>query len=351
MKIAAMILFALATRVAFAGYPETLQAWNDGDWAVQNIRDQEYLDYSDDQLSELLPAIEKWIPIQDELERHAYKSWRTFKSEHDWTPFLNALPSEHPIRKKWGMGHQAAWVIRVLSEERRVHQETLIPILIEGVAHPSSSFTGRDCFYALTALTKLYDGPLTSWGNLKSPDEAQLISKWFSSWRTANPGKKLIITKERENKIKKDYLVLCARLEQLVRDRSHSLHGFRSPTEIDYHRVGEPLFGVQWDGRFRSSLPGDFHGEGWVWVMVRPQTTLIEGIKGWERDPSWDVLEALPEGARKIYASPFVDSDWCLEVYVHRVKEDEIEALSLGLRKNAEQSEASIPLRAPRFTP
>jgi hypothetical protein len=74
------------------------------------------------------------------------------------------------------MGHQAAWVIRVLSEKRRVHQETLIPILIEGVAHPSSSFTGRDCFSALTALTKLYDGPLTSWGNLEFPDEAQLIS-------------------------------------------------------------------------------------------------------------------------------------------------------------------------------
>ena len=343
MKIVVMILFALAARVAFAGYPETLQAWNDGDWAVQNIRDQQYLDFSDDQLAELLPAIEKWIPIQDELEAHADKSWRTFKSEHDWTPFLNALPSDHPIRKKWGMGHQAAWVIRVLSEQRRVHQETVIPILIEGVAHPSSSFTGRDCFYALTALTKLYDGPLTSWGNLEFPDEAQLISKWFSSWRAANQGKKLIITKERENEIKKDYLMLCASLEGLVRDSSHSLHGFKSPTEKDYHRVGEPLFGVQSDGRSRSSLPGDLHGEGWVWVMVRPQTKLIEGIKGWERYPSWDALEALPEGARKIYSSPVVDSDWSFEVYAHRLEAKEIEALSTGLKKRAEQDGGGQP--------
>lgn len=331
-----MILFTLAAGVAFAGYPETLQAWNDGDWAVQNIRDQQYLDYSDDQLSELLPAIEKWIPIQDELEGHADKSWRTFKSEHDWTPFLNALPSDHPIRRKWGMGHQAGWVIRMLSEKRRVHRETLIPILIEGVAHPSSSFTGRDCFYALTALTKLYDGPLTSWGNLEFPDEAQLISKWFSSWRVANQGKKLIITKERENEIKKEYLTLCVRLEELVRDSSHSLHGFKSPTDEDYHRVGEPLFGIQWDGRFRSALPGEVHGEGWVWVLVRPQTKLIEGIKGWERHPSWDALEALPEGAQVIYSRPFENSDWSLEVYVHRLEDKELKTLSADLKKKAE---------------
>jgi len=347
MKITVTILFALATAVAFADYPATLQAWKEGAWKVQNIRDQEYFDYNDDQLSELLPIVANWIPIQAELERHADNSWRTFKSEHGWTPFLNALPPDHPIRKKWGMGHQAAWVIRVLSEKRRVHQEALIPVLIEGVAHPSSSFTGSDCFYALTALTKLYDGPLTSWGNLDFPDEAQLISQWFGSWRTANRSKNLIITKERENEIKKDYLLLCARLEELVRDRSHSLHGFKSPTEKDYHRVGEPLFGVKWDGRFRSSLPGHLHGEGWVWVMVRPQTKLIEGIKGWERYPSWDALEALPEGARKIYASPFDDSDWSFEVYAHRLKDKEIEALSTGLKKMAEQDGGGQPATRP----
>jgi hypothetical protein len=347
MKIAAIVLFALAEGVAFAAYPQTLQAWNDGNWSVSKIRDQQYLEYSDDQLSELLPAIAKWIPIQNELEDHPDKSWRAFKSEQDWTPFLNALRLDHPIRKKWGMGHQAAWVIRVLSEKRRVYQENLLPILIDGVAHPSSSFTGRDCFCALKALTKLYDGPLTSWGDFEYPDEAQLISKWFSSWRTANLGKKLITTKERENKIKKDYLMLCSRLEELTLDSSHSLHGFKSPTEEDYHRVGEPLFGVQWDGRFRSSILGDLHGEGWVWVMVRPQTKLIEGIKRWEKYPSWDTLEVLPSEARKIYSSAFVDSDWSIEVYVHRVKDEEIESLSAGLKKKAEKGGGGQPATRP----
>jgi hypothetical protein len=70
---------------------------------------------------------------------------------------------------------------------------------------------------------------------------------------------------------------------------------------------------------------------------------LIEGIKGWERYPSWDALEALPKEARKIYASPFVDSDWIIEVYVNRVKDDEIEALSAGLKKNAEQDGGGQP--------
>ncbi len=341
MKITATILFALATAVAFAEYPKTLQAWKEGDWAVQGIRDQEYIDYSDDQLSELLPTIAKWIPIQDKLEEHADKPWRAFKSEHDWTPFLNALPSDHPIRKQWGMGHQAAWVIRVLSEKRRIHQETLLPILIEGVAHPSSSFTGRDCYYALRALTHL---TLPSGSKFEFPDEAQRISNWFSSWRAANPGKKLIITKEFVNEVEKDYLMLCARLEELVRDSSHSLHGFKSPTEKDCCHEWVPAFRVQWDGRFGSSLPGELHGEGWVCVMVRPQTKLNEGIKGWERYPSWDALEALPEGARKIYASPFVDSDWSIEVYVHPLKDVEIETLSAGLKKKADQGRGANAL-------
>jgi hypothetical protein len=47
--------------------------------------------------------------------------------------------------------------------------------------------------------------------------------------------------------------------------------------------------------------------------------------------------------ARKIYASPFVDSDWIIEVYVHRVKDEEIEALSAGLKKNAEQDGGGQP--------
>ena len=350
MRIIATILFALATSMAFAGYSQTLKLWENGDFAVQQIRDQEYLDYTDEQLSQLLPVLATWIPIQGELEKHPDDSWRAFESEDDWTPFLNALPPDHAIRKRWELSQRAASVIRKLSEKRRMNLESLLPILIDGVAHPSLALTGRDCFYSLTALTKLYDGSLTSWCN--TPREAKKISKWFRSWRTVNQEKKLIVTAGRENEINKEYLSLMAHLEELVSDRSHSLRGFRAPTEKDDHRAGGPLFGFRWDGRDHSSaIRKDLHGDGWVWVLVRLQTKLIEGIKGWERwegNLSWDALEALPEGARMIYSRPIENTDWGLEVYVNRITDQEIESLSSGLKMNAEQDGADQPATAPK---
>ncbi|MGK0190645.1 MAG: hypothetical protein ACI9R3_006475 [Verrucomicrobiales bacterium] len=335
MKIIATILIALANSMAFAGYSQTLKLWENGDFAVQQIRDQEYLDYTDQQLSQLLPVLATWIPLQDELGRHPDDSWRAFESEDDWTPFLNALPPDHAIRRRWELSQRAASVIRVLAEKRRMNVESLLPILIEGVAHPSLALTGRDCFYSLTALTKLYDGSLTSWTNI--PHEAKKISEWFEAWRKVNQEKKLIVTVDREKEIHKDYLSLTVHLEELVSDRSHGLHGFRAPTEKDDHRAGEPLFGIRWDGWNRSSVREDPLGDGWVWVMVRPQTKLIEGIKTWEQTPSWDALEALPEGARIVYSRPIENSDWGLEVYVNRITDPEIESLSSGLKMKAER--------------
>lgn len=337
MKIALTVFFGLFSSVALADYAQTLQLWQEGDWKVQKIQDQEYLGYSDEQLAELLPVLTKWIPIQEELEQHPDDSWKEFVSGHDWTPFLNALPPDHPIKKKWGLGREALWIIRILSEKRRITDESLLPVLITGVGQPSLFSTGRDSFYSLTALTKLYDGPLTSWGNLEFPRDAVAISEWFQAWHQKNQGKELIVTAKREKEIKKEYLFLCADLEDLVSDRSHGLHGFKAPTDKDYHRVGEPLFGIKWDGRFRSSIPGDTHGDGWVWVLVRPQTKLIEGIKGWERYPSWDALEALPDGAQLVHSRTVSNSDWALEIYVNRLSEKEIESLSEGLKLKAEQ--------------
>jgi hypothetical protein len=327
-----MLLLGIVVPVAKADFATTLDHWKGGDWAVQKISDRAYLDYTDEELSRLIPVIAQWIPIKAELEKSPHDAWKTFKTEHEWTPFLNALPPDHPIRKRWGLGHRAAWVIRVLAENRRLQQESVLPALIEGVAHPCASFTGRDCFYALTALTKLYDGPLTSWGNLDEGErDAVKISEWFVHWYAGNQGKQMIVTPTLEQQIKKQHLAVATRLENLVSEPPHSLHGFRAPDEKDYHKVGAPLFDVQWDGRLLSVPIVRARGEGWVLICARPQTKLIEGVKAWERYPSWDMLKALPQGARRIYQHPIVDTDWALEIYVNRLSNREIAQLSSAL--------------------
>lgn len=324
-----------STAIASTDFPKMLQTWKDGN--PQTVHDQVYLAYTDDQLSELLPVLTTWIPIQDELESHPDDSWKALNSWQEWFQFINALPPGHPIRRKFRLSGQAASTIRVLAENRRIDQEFLLPILIEGVSHPYSLSTGRNCFYALTALTRLYYGSALR-NELELHRDAALITEWFRAWYISSQGKRRIVTVDMEHAIQRECLSLSAYLETLVSDHSHNLNGFRAPTERVYHgSASSPLFDIKWDGRFiatRLTYPG---GQGALRVVVRPQVKLIEGIVTFLDD-----FKSFPAATRMIYSKTFDETDWALEVYVDRLTDTEIETLSSSLRKRAEQGDKAI---------
>lgn len=334
MKIAA-ILFAFAVAVAVSytisltidDYAETLKLWEDGDWDVQEIPDHAYLAYSDEQLAQLLPVIAAWIPIQDELEKHSDSSWQAFETPHDWTPFLNALPPDHPIRKRWGLGRVAASVIRELSAHQRMHLESLLPILIEGVADPTYSSTGTYCLNALELLTKIDDPRLTSWSRLKHPQDAKTISRWFQSWHDANDDKPLIISADLENEIRNAFLPLVIFLEKQIPPGEPSSPGGSKKVRPPLPRHVRPLFDIHFQGPIRGANRGQRNIPGWVWVVIRPQTRIQENMHAWERTPPWSTFEMLPAEAQMVHSSPIENSAWSLEIYGNQLTAEESEKL------------------------
>jgi hypothetical protein len=217
------------------------------------------------------------------------------------------------------MSHAAAWSLRCLAEKRCIARTDVIPDLIEGLDHPSHSFTGRDSFYALTALTRLYDGPLTNW-SLENVEQSKIIADWFRNWWTRNREKNVILTPLLESQIRERFLELATILSTAGQSSAPSLRGFRPPDRNIYHRVGEPLFEVEFDGEGDGSRG---RGKGWLRIMINPGTPLLHSVPRWERYPQWDATLALPGEATLLHREVFPETDWVITVHTKRVPETE----------------------------
>jgi hypothetical protein len=187
------------------------------------------------------------------------------------------------------------------------------------------------------ALTRLYDGPLTSFGVL-SPDPAldkYKLAEWYRAWWKNNEGKEVILTRVRQTQIKARFIEVCRQVEVATADPDHSLHGFTAPDEKLYHCVGEALFAAGYVGseRGRRALiqPGEKFGQGSVWLMVRDQFPLLKGIPGWNQP--FDPIAQLPKDAKLVYQEPIANTPWHIEIYVRDVTIDEESALQKRLKE------------------
>lgn len=315
------------------GFEQVLRGWQTGDYRLHDrLNDSDYADFSDGELRRLLPELIKWIPLARELAAHEDGSWRAFKEPHEWTPFWNALPMDHPLRVRWGRGKAAASIIALLTERGRVEDESVIPALIDGLENPDGGGTGQDCFRTLTSLTKLYDGPLTSWGYVQTAEERRQVADWFRAWRRKMAGRQMIVTKARMASIKAEFLAVTRTIEAQAVE-GHSLHGYESPDENIYHKVGEPLLDSGWTGALhkRASIKGvkePTYGEGWMFACVRLQTPLLRDLGCWNRY-EWDTTETFPKTAMMIFSRKIAGTDWAIEIYAKDVPYGEM----LGLKK------------------
>jgi hypothetical protein len=315
------------------GFEQVLRGWQTGDYRLHDgLNDSSYANFSDVELRRLLPELTKWIPLMNELAAHEDGSWRAFKEPHEWTPFWNKLPLDHPLRVRWGRGMAAASILAFLAESGRLEDESVIPALIEGLENPDGCSTGHDCFRTLTSLTKLYDGPLTSWAYVQTAEERRQVSDWFRAWQRKMAGKQMIVTKARMDSIKAEFLAVTRMIETHA-VKGHALHGYKSPDENIYHKVGEPLFDSGWTGVFhkRASINGvkePAYGEGWMFACVRLQTSLLHDLERWNRY-EWDTTETFPKTAMMIFSRKIAGTDWAIEVYTKDVPYGEI----LGLKK------------------
>jgi hypothetical protein len=299
----------------------------------------EYQKLDAEQRALLLPLLGTWLLLEAELAKHPDASWRQFKSEQEWTPFLNALPVDHPIRSHWALGQRAASILRAWAERGDVKDPSILPYLIEGIAHPASSTAGRDSFYTMTLLTKLYDG--ASIGKFDGVGDFQKIAQWFREWWRANSKLQVILTPELQQKMKLRFLAVNQAIESAAAAAGvgHPLQGYKSPGKGIYHRVGRPLFFFEWDGKERfASLLGQPRGEGWAFVCVRCQTPLLTTVKTWDAD-SLDMVTKIAKEAPMVYKESIIGTDWAVEVYVKNVSKEHMTALAavLSAAKSAEQ--------------
>lgn len=335
--IAVLWAGCLSAAETVQGFEQVLRGWQTGDYRLHDrLNDSSYAKFSDEELRRLLPELTKWIPLTRELEAHEDGSWKAFKEQHEWTPFWNALPMDHPLRVRWGRGMAAASIIAFLAERGRVEDESVIPALIDGLENPDGGSTGRDCFRTLTRLTKLYDGPLTSWAYVQTAEERRQVADWFRVWQRKMTGRQMIVTKALMQSIKAEFLAVTRAIEaEAVAE--HSLNGYKSPDEKIYHKVGEPLFDSAWTGNGANvssvatlAADGTWRkpGNGWMFACVRLQTPVLHDLKNWNRY-EWDTTKTFPKTAMMVFSRKINGTDWAIEVYTKDVPYGEM----LGLKK------------------
>jgi hypothetical protein len=208
-----------------------VEAWEKGDegtiFSFGDAMDvRPYLALSDRDIAAISVPMAQWIPIERVLESSSDQSWRSFKTEQDWTPFYNALPKTSEIKRRWGLGQVAAWELRALAEKGRINESSqeVIPDLIEGLDHPCGE-TARDCFYALTALTRLY----THLPQGLPVGHEKELKEWYRNWWHSNNSKHLIVDNALREQMKESVLAVCSRIEAATAQAGNSLHGFKVP--------------------------------------------------------------------------------------------------------------------------
>ena len=340
-EIPKRVLFALPFMFpvfvnAATPFARTLDAWTWADFGHKEISPAEYLNYSQEEISRLVPQIVKWIPIQDALLKHEDQSWRQFVKDDDWARFRNAMPGDHPLAMRLSMRLKAASTLSSLasSKQRCIVDTSVIPSLIDGLENPMPSDDRRDCFRALSELTRLYREADSFWHRDAPPRDRKLIADWFRDWYRANSTKQLIITPALEERVKKRFLSLVSTIKTISLNPDHSLFGFR---EVNEGRMGrDPLFSEGFDGespmwdRMGISIP---HGRGWLSIRVRVQTPRVKGVKVLDED-GIDVRTAVimdAKGATPVYHENIDGTDLAIEVHAARLKENEMKELKAAL--------------------
>ncbi|MCS6244218.1 MAG: hypothetical protein H2172_10230 [Opitutus sp.] len=329
-------------------FERVLRGWETGDCRLfGDLNPPSYAEFGDAELRRLLPELAKWIPITRELAVHGDQSWRAFKEPHEWTPFWNALPLYHPLRVRHGQGMEAASLIAYLVEQKRIQDPAIFPELIEGLENPPDSSTNRDCFRALTQLTRIYDGPLTSWSLVRTAEHRRLVADWFRTWHGKMAGRKMSVTSALLQSIKREFLSVTCVIESQAVAPGHALHGYKSPDEKIYHEVGEPLFYSSWTGSgdnraviMSAGQSKPLYGMGWMFACVRVQTSLLHEIEWWDRY-KWDTVDTLPKWATLIFSRKIEGTDWAIEVYVKDVPIGQVWALRNALAATKDGSRGS----------
>lgn len=284
------------------------EAWKTGDekviYSYSLYPDSSpYLKLSDTEIAELAFPIAHWIPFVSKPEI----------TLHNRVAFFDLSPDDYEKKKRDSLALYAAWFIRVLAEQDRLKHESqvVIPELIEGLDNPNVDYVGRDCYYALVALTGLYD-------HRQPVYEHNLgeLATWYRKWWEANSSKDLIVDDILRERIKGRLLRVCARIEAVTASPSNAFHGFRTPASKDLNRDGEALYGVEyWPASEFSGVNMGRHGNAsWIWIGIVSQSSLITTI------PSWNKLktgpeDTLPARAKLIYKEPIPNSDWQIEIY------------------------------------
>jgi hypothetical protein len=305
------------------------------------VKDTAYANLTLDEVNNLLPQMAKWIPMEEVLAECHDQSWKTFKSTEEWTLFYNALPFNHPVRKQWDLGVKAADLIRGFCENNLVDNQDVLRVLVAGLSVPVY-YTRSDSFAALTSLTDLYDGPLTSVAYITPGNDWKLLVDWFGAWLKESTTKQLILTSTWKEKLKRRFISVCRCVETSSSTQGAALHGFKAPGDELHHHVGEPIFDLLWTGGPLETFRVPPNGGGWLYACVRSQTPLIHTIKGWERWP-WDVPAKLPRDAKLAYKEDIAGTDWAVEIYTKNVPEQELSQLTKALETN-QNVEDSFPL-------
>ncbi len=318
-----VFLFLLSVSVAVSQSPPPLAAaWEDGDeksiYAFSSIGDAtRYLDLSDAEIATLAVPMARWIPLQKTLDSSSDQSWKSFKTEGDWTPFLNALPRTDQIKKRWWLGELAASACRNLAEKGRLKTKAVIPYLIAGLDHPCQSYTARDCYYALAALTKLYDKQQPIF---ESRDQSHALKEWYSEWWDKNKNEDLIVDTELNSRIDACFVAACKRVEIATADVHNSLHGFKAPTLNTISRTNEALRETEYFPKEELSGVdlGRLGRTSWIWIGVVSKSPPITTISRWSKS-GVDPAAGMPVGTKEIFREAVPNSDWQIRVYTNRV--------------------------------
>jgi hypothetical protein len=328
---AVSLLFSCSAANSQAQSP-LVEAWNKGDEAtIFSFGDamdlRPYFALSDSDIAAISVPMAQWIPIERTLESSSDQSWRSFKTEQDWTPFYNALPKTSDIKKRWGLGQVAAWELRALAEKGRISEasQAIIPDLIEGLDHPCRGETARDCFYALTALTRLY----THLPHGLPEGQETELKEWYRNWWHSNNSKHLIVDNALREQMKASVLAVCSRIEAATAQSGNSLHGFKMPARNILLMRGEDGSLFQTSYFPNSELSGIDSGRAglapWIWIGVVSQSTPLSALS------RWSFKNTFPANAKEIYREPIKDSDWQVEVYTSKTSSLDDAAIAKNL--------------------
>jgi hypothetical protein len=329
--------FLLSVSVAVSQSPPPLAAaWENGDensiYAFSSISDAtRYLDLSDAEIAALAVPMARWIPLQKTLDSSSDQSWKSFKTEGDWTPFLNALPRTDQIKRRWWLGELAASACRDLAEKGRLKTKAVIPYLIAGLDHPCQSYTARDCYYALAALTKLYDKQ-----QLESRGESHALKKWYTKWWDKNQNEDLIVDSELKSRIDETFVAACKRVELATADVHNSLHGFKAPTLSTISRTTVALRETEYFPKEELSGVdlGRMGRTSWIWIGVVSKSPPITTIPRWSKS-DLDPTVGMPLGTKEIFREAVPNSDWQIRVYTNRVPASDDAVLAKELSQSS----------------